>query len=76
MITDMLDQNDAEPPQRPIPSFLIGRDTEGHWLAVETHGLAGGFFTSQDAALRYASFETDHRKGAIRVVTEPVALRL
>ena len=59
-----------------MPSFMIGRDPEGHWLAVEVHGLAGGFFTSEEAALRYATFETDHRLGAVTIASEPLALRL
>jgi hypothetical protein len=65
-----------EPPSSASPSFVIGRDAEGHWLAVETHGLGGGLFRSQDAAFRYATFETDHRFGAVQIVTEAVALRL
>lgn len=68
-------------PQDPSPpadgaSYVVGRDTEGHWLAVETHGLGGGLFTSREAAFRYACFETDRRKGAVAVVSEPVSLRL
>ncbi len=68
-------------PQDPSPvplgaSYVVGRDAEGHWLAVETHGLGGGLFTSREAAVRYASFETDRREGAVAVVAEPVTLRL
>lgn len=66
---------DLRPPS-PAPSFLVGCDRDGRWLAVETHGLGGGLFTSRDAALRYASFETDRRAGAVTVVSEPIALRL
>lgn len=57
-------------------SYVVGRDAQGHWLAVETHGLGGGLFTSREAAFRYASFETDRRAGAVAVVAEPVTLRL
>ena len=56
------------------PAFVVGRDGEGHWLAVETHGLGGGFFITRDAALHYARSETAHRPGAIVLSTEPIAL--
>ena len=46
-------------------SFLVGQDSEGHWLAVETHGLGGGIFTSKDAALHYALGETGRRPEAV-----------
>jgi hypothetical protein len=76
MSIDLQDTLTAEPPSCTMASFVIGRDAEGHWLAVETHGLSGGLFTSQEAALRYATFETDHRAGAVLLASEPVALRL
>lgn len=57
-------------------AFVVGRDRDGHWLAVELHGLGGGFFTDQRSALRYASFETDRRDGAVRLASEPIELRL
>ena len=60
----------------PVASFVVGRDNEGHWLAVATHGLGGGLFASKEAALRYANFETDRREGAVAVVAEPITLRL
>jgi hypothetical protein len=43
---------------------------------METHGVAGGLFTSREAALHYAAFETSHRADAVRLVTEPIELRL
>jgi hypothetical protein len=64
------------PQVRAQSSFLIGQDNAGHWVAVETHGLGGGLFTSREAAARYAAFETDHRPDAVRIVAEPVELRL
>jgi hypothetical protein len=54
--------------------FLVGQDGEGHWLAVETHGLGGGIFVTQDAALRYARDETDGRPGAVTLAPRPLAL--
>ncbi len=55
-------------------SFLVGRDGEGHWLAVETHGLGGGLFRTRDTALHYARDESGRRPGAVRVVEEPIRL--
>ena len=55
-------------------AFLIGQDTEGHWLAVETSGLRGGIFVNKDAALSYAKFETDRRAGAILLAAGPLHL--
>lgn len=48
--------------------FIVGSDAQGHWLAVEQHGLGGGIFTSQDAALRYAAAECDRRPGGVQLV--------
>ena len=61
---------------RQQPVFLVGQDREGHWVAVETHGLGGGLFTSREAALHYAAFETGRGLDAVRVVSETIELRL
>jgi hypothetical protein len=76
MSIKLSDTNLVEPPCCALASFVIGRDAEGHWLALETHGLSGGLFRSQEAASRYATFETDHRQGAVQFAQDPVALRL
>ena len=55
-------------------AFLVGQDLEGHWLAVETHGLGGGIFRSRDTALHYARDECHGRPGAVRFVDQPIAL--
>jgi hypothetical protein len=47
------------------PAYLVGQDDAGHWLAVETHGLGGGIFASEAAAIRFARDETDRRPGAV-----------
>ena len=57
-------------------SFRVGRNREGLWVAVETNGVAGGIFTSRDAALHYAAFETDRRPGAVHISAEPVELKV
>ncbi len=56
------------------PHFRIGRDREGHWIAVETHGRGGGYFRSRDDALHYARAEAG--AGAVTFSTRPLALRL
>ncbi len=56
--------------------FLVGQDRSDHWLALETHGLAGGIFSTRDAALHYAVFESNHRPDAVRVIAEPVEFRI
>jgi hypothetical protein len=55
--------------------FVIGQDNEGHWLALETHGIAGGLFKTHDAAWRYALKQANYRSDAIEVVTTPLELR-
>ena len=55
-------------------AFLVGQDGEGHWLAVETHGLGGGIFRSRDKAFRYARDESHRLPGAVRFVDGPIRL--
>ena len=55
-------------------SFLIGQDGEGHWLAVEIHGLGGGIFNSRDKAFQYAREESRRLPGAVRFAEEPIRL--
>jgi hypothetical protein len=57
-------------------AFLVGQDGEGHWLAVETHGLGGGIFKSRDTAFQYARDESHRLPGAVRFVDEPIRLFL
>ena len=54
--------------------FRIGRDREGHWIAVETHGRGGGYFRSRDDALHYARAEAG--ADAVSFSARPLALRL
>ena len=55
-------------------AFLVGQDGEGHWLAVETHGLGGGIFKSRDTAVQYARDESHRLPGAVRFAEEPIRL--
>lgn len=66
-------QTPSLPPDHQV-RFLIGRDGEGHWLAVETHGHGGGIFKSRDTALQYARDESRRQPGAVRFVDEPIRL--
>ncbi len=56
------------------PCFVVGQDCDGHWLAVETHGLGGGIFVSRDAAWHYAWSLAGRRREAVSVAAEPIVL--
>lgn len=56
--------------------YVVGRDPHGFWVAVEIHGRSGGLFRSREAATDYAAFETGRRADAVRVMSEPVTLRI
>ncbi|WP_332693064.1 hypothetical protein [Bosea sp. (in: a-proteobacteria)] len=56
------------------PHFQVGRDCEGFWIAVETHGRGGGYFSSLDAALHYARSSTGREPGSVTLATQPLAL--
>lgn len=56
------------------PHFEVGRDREGFWIAVETHGRGGGYFASLDAALHYARFTTGREPGGVTLATRPLEL--
>jgi hypothetical protein len=55
---------------------VVGRDTRGHWIVQETHGLCGGLFSTENAAIRYAKFESADRKSVIRITADPISLNL
>lgn len=56
--------------------FVVGQDPEGHWVAIEIHGRAGGLFRSREAAVDYAEDETDHRPDAVLLSGECIELRI
>jgi hypothetical protein len=62
----------AEPPSTELcsktPVFLIGRDSEGHWVARDTLGLRGGLFVDRSEALKFALFENGNRPQAVVMV--------
>lgn len=61
--------SDPEP-----PSLIVGRDNENHWVVVEAHGLCGGVFATEEAALRFAREESGGRHGAVQRAPHCVAL--
>ncbi len=71
----LLDVNahDDEVPPEPL-SFVLGRDHGGHWIVQEAHGLCGGLFATESAAIRYAKFEGAGRGSIIRLVPYPFEL--
>jgi hypothetical protein len=50
------------------PVFQIGKDSRGRWVAQKKHGLIGGLFVNQAAALKFALFENGNRKDAVETV--------
>ena len=52
-------QPQVEPPQNETSEaqFVVGRSTEGQWVALEEHGALGGIFVSRDACLKFVRDE-------------------
>jgi hypothetical protein len=65
----------ARPPSG-AARYVVGRDREGHWLALETQGRGGGIFVSREAALAYAGFETGHDPHGVSESPDPIAFDL
>jgi hypothetical protein len=61
---------------RGLPSYIVGQDGQGRWVALESHGLGGGYFRSREAAFQYAVGETGRRAGAVRLSAEPLRIAL
>ncbi|NEU13149.1 hypothetical protein G3T14_13520 [Methylobacterium sp. BTF04] len=66
----------TEATRPPSTSFIVGQDPQGHWVAVETHGLGGGLFRSRHDALHYAVDLTGHRPDAVVIATDRIELRI
>lgn len=62
----------AEPPSPRSCSnaalFMIGKDSQGHWVVQDQRGLCGGLFVDRTEALRFALFENGNRPQAIIMV--------
>ena len=77
MLTSQHEQSGAlSSPPAAAPAYVVGRDAEGRWLAVETHGVAGGIFRTEADAIRFAQDETFRSPGAVLSTTELLALRI
>lgn len=48
--------------------FMIGKDSQGHWVVQDQRGLCGGLFVDRTAALRFALFENGNRPQAVIMV--------
>jgi hypothetical protein len=68
----------SQPPQpaKNIHRFIVGLDGEGRWIARDEQGLTGGVFSDKDAALRFATTESDHQAGAVRLAPATIRLSL
>ena len=76
MESRLFDTNAEENEVPPEPlSFVLGRDGGGRWIVQEAHGVCGGLFASQDAAIRYAKSEAAERGRVIRLVPDPIELK-
>jgi len=62
----------AEPPAtRLCPNsslFMIGKDSQGHWVVQDQRKLCGGLFVDRTTALRFALFENGNRPQAVIMV--------
>lgn len=47
------------------PTFYIGRDSRGRWIAQDADHLRGGLFVSRAAAMKFARDEAGDRPQAI-----------
>jgi hypothetical protein len=61
-------------PEIPKPRFVIGQDEEGHWVALDSEGRAGGLFASRDATLKYVAQETGGRRPVAIYAAKPLCL--
>lgn len=53
--------------------IAVGRDEAGHWVASEAHGLAGGYFTTRQDALRFAAALLLTQGGRIEIAPGPIS---
>lgn len=68
-------QAESQPPSTGS-RFIVGRDECGRWVVSDREGLVGGLFTDRDAALHFATAESDRIPGAVCCTPENVILSL
>jgi hypothetical protein len=68
----------AEPPSSNGAKdlYLVGKDSQGHWVVLDQDGLRGGLFVNRAEALKYAMFENGHRPQAVIMVPGTLELNL
>lgn len=68
----------VEPPstQDPRSLFMIGRDSQGHWVVQDQKGLHGGLFVNRTQALKFALFENGNRPQAVVMVPGTLELNM
>lgn len=59
-----------------MPRYLVGRDRAGFWIATDMEGSNGCLFKDKAAALHYAGLQTGLLPGAVRLIDEPLELRI
>lgn len=68
--------NHKEPPSPLQSLYMIGRDSEGHWVVQDQSGLHGGLFVNRAEALKYALFENGRRPQAVVMVPGTLELNI
>ncbi len=56
--------------------FMIGKDSEGHWVVQDERGRCGGLFVDRTQALRFAMFENGNKPQAVIMVPGVLELNL
>ena len=69
--------SELEPPSTPASSvFMIGQDSNGHWVVQDRRGLNGGLFVDRAQALKFALFENGNRPQAVIMVPGVLELNM
>jgi hypothetical protein len=58
------------------PLFLVGKDSQGHWVARDQSGLCGGIFVGRAEALKFAMAENGNCPQAVVMVPGVLELDL
>lgn len=56
--------------------FIVGQDSQGHWVVSDELGMIGGVFSGKEAAVRFALTESEHVPGAVFCAPTGVTLNL
>jgi|SRR5215510_12040458 len=54
--------------------FLVGKDSQGHWVARDQSGLCGGLFVGRAEALKFAMAENGNQPQAVVMVDDVLEL--